>query len=517
MKHTIILSFLLGALFALQCSRDEGNYQYNEINEITIKDVDGRSFIIVNDGIDRIKIEPVIEMTETGLNPDNDRIEYCWYIHNSLWNPYDTIATTRVLDWVPNLSAGSTRHTLYLRVKDRLTGVTTSSSCSFTISLFHSRGWLLIGENTNGNVQTQLISMLSGRDTILYPNLLENSGLPTLKGPINFFHTGGASGDRKLWILTESGSYWIDNVTLKSTPNNTFSSILYNAPPQINVVDLAYPIRTAAGASSNYYRYIVADNGNLYTTYLFNRGDYYTSPVNVLQTDRSTLIPVKGPLLVHMTATLGIGPAMWYDGTNERFMIAKDPESYNYSEVVPDPSSDPFPWNQAGTGRTYIHGENTQDDISGGSNSFALMKGSDNKGYIYKLRVNNTPDKRAMYPIDPAPIDFWNASWYAFAENQTTMFYVANGKLYLFDYQNTPTPNGTHIDFWNGDEVTMAKIDHTSAPRANHLYVATWNPATGGQITKYILSGTTNLTKDRSFEWSTGFVKIKNMTWRGTE
>ena len=528
MKRTIILLFLFGCLLAPQCSLDKGNYNYHEFNEITIQGVADRPLVtVVNDGIDKLHIEPQLEMTEN-VDPDSDRFRYRW-LTQYMMNPgtpagyyvIDTIAATRILDWVPPVTfytAGNT--TLIFRVTDLHTGLTTSSTCLFRMSVFHSRGWLLIGENAQGNVQCQMVNMLAGRDTLFFPNLLEHSGLPTLQGPINFFHSGGGAGYIKLWVVTKSGSYWVDNVTLESSPTNTFGSLMFNAPAQINLVDMSPPIRTLAGGSSNFQRYVLCDDGNLYSASMSYTGDYYGFPVNVLENDRSNPISARGPLLCNMLGT-GTGAAMWYDQANERFMFALTPGVYLYSEAAPDSGENPtlpFPWDQAGTGRTYLYGENTSDNVSAPNNftnCFALMAKGRDSAFIYTFRVpdNPPPVKVAAYTIDPLPANFLDATSYTFAANQTTMFYIVSGKLYMLEYQtNVMTP----IDFWNGDEVTMAKIDHVVAPRENHLYVATYNPATGGKITKYILSGGTTLTKAPNSEW-TGLVKIKNMTWRGVE
>lgn len=99
-------------------------------------------------------------------------------------------------------------------------------------------------------------------------------------------------------------------------------------------------------------------------------------------------------------------------------------------------STDVFPWDQKGTGRTLIYGENTWNEAKVwvcDGNSFALM-GDGTNAYIYKFYVNNMETK-SMYEITSnVASDILTADFYAFSSTRSVLFYVKNNVLYAYNY-----------------------------------------------------------------------------------
>ncbi|MDR2414665.1 MAG: hypothetical protein LBD64_06740, partial [Odoribacteraceae bacterium] len=184
---------------------------------------------------------------------------------------------------------------------------------------------------------------------------------------------------------------------------------------------------------------------------------------------------------------------------------------------------DPFPWNQEGTGRRLVYGENTRD-IEGSSangNSFAIMRDA-TSSYIYKFYANgNPPKKRACYPVIPEvdALGLDNATLRAFASNRPLLFFVGNdGKLYCYDY-NPGSESVYPVSIGTDDQITMLEFDREFAPTADLLYIATWNP-TGGTLTKFSMNTIGQVTLDPLPDykkWAGQFVKIVNVSWRGSE
>ena len=519
MKRYIIIAFFSGFLL-WSCLEDNGNYAYHEINETEITDL-ATSYTVSAD-VGTLEITPTIKMTQQ--NPDDvSRFDYVWVVKAT--NLIDTICRTRNISWPATLPVGT--YTLHYKITDKITGVTEVTSFTLNIVTYHSRGMMLIGENVQGNVQAQMVVMLTGSDPVFYEDILQYSGLPTLKGPIRFFHTGNygslSNAVRALWIVTESGSYFMNRLSLRAEDNYcTFDVFFPFAPPTpLNLIEMAPAINANNGnTGGNGYRYFLCSNGHLYGSYYLLTGDEFDAPLNKLP-GSPALIPASGPLLYAMVATQT--NVLWYDRTNERFLKMGNPLTMSTSELLPDVPTDIFPWQQSG--RTYVYGENTRSTDQGatGGNSYAIMRettvdpGRGHDYCIYKIYCGATSLKQALFTIDKneAPL-FGEATQYAFSSTRSVVFYIAGGKLYAYDY-NPATNKNYAISLADNNEVTMIKFDHQREPGYDFFYVATYSGS--GTLFKYRLSADLNTValEANPVETWNGLVKIKDMSWRGGE
>ncbi|HBX19189.1 MAG TPA: hypothetical protein DEF88_01900 [Porphyromonadaceae bacterium] len=523
--------YLITALFILllsACFSDLGNYDYIEINETSIDGLDNSYTIFADVGV--LHIEPIINMSIA--DPNDTRFEYLWVVKGD--NLVDTISQDRVLNWQANIPNGT--YTLSFRIIDKETGMivqakprgnpenSSQTTITLNISVYHSRGIMLIGENKEGYAQAQMITMLPGYDEIFYDNILQYSELPKLTGPIDFFHTGtnNPTSAREIWIITKSGSYFLNRLTLKAQPNfNIFNDKLYfSESTYINPLEIAPKIKANSGATgADGNRFIRCSNGGIYISWISFSGDLYDTPVNDI-TATGEFGRAKGEMLYPLNSYSSL---LWYDQDHERFVKQGHPLLPTPTALT-DKSGDVFPWIQ--NGRTYIYGENTfnTDGGSTNGNSFAIMKEiheNHERNYdycIYKMYCNG-PAKRAFYTVDrtEAPL-FGTATMYAFSSLRTIVFYVAGGKLYAYNYDPAINKN-YEIILADNNEITMAKFDVQREPKSDYLYVATYNASTGGTLYKYSIDPNLNFVRLKSEpeeKW-TGLVKIRNMNWRGNE
>ena len=173
---------LLSLALAASCSKDLGNYEYNEINELNIGNVNAE--YKVRTGIDTLRIKPDIKTTlDEG---DTSRYRYLWILRTGTLK-FDTIGKTRNLNYPVKLDP--TLYELYYRLLDKKTGVTWNATTKVVVSTASSRGWLLMGENEQGFAEAEMLSMIN--DTVHIKNILSTSGLPPVKAPVSFVHTGG--------------------------------------------------------------------------------------------------------------------------------------------------------------------------------------------------------------------------------------------------------------------------------------------------------------------------------------
>lgn len=501
-------------LLIQSCVNDEGNYDYVAINEVGFENINDEYSVMT--GSTLLQIDPTLNMSE-GVNPDSDRFQYEWVCVAQNGTKYP-IATTRVLNTTVSLPTGS--YTLWLKVKDTITDLQWNTYTYLTVGTIYTKGILLIGEDEQGNAEAQMLSMVA--DTILISDILKNSGLPTLQGPIKFIHTGKPySGSYdvavKVWVMTESGSYWLDRESMQGSIENHPSKIIYTKlvpKDDLCIVDVAPQIIKSSGTvGSNFYRAVVTSNGLVFTTAMGMNKDNYLDPCNRLSTT-SDILPAFPFLFYPLKNYYGV---VWYDTVNNRFLRATTTSTVSYT--LSDKDTDPFPWNQGTTGRKLIYGENTfnKDGGKNSGNSFALMKDLQGEYFIYKMYAyGSKPQKIGAYQIKKdIATDFANATMYAFSSLRSVIFYVANNKLYAYDY-DPDNEKCYQFDIFGGDEITMMKFDTQIDPDANALYIATYNSSSKGKLERYLVNtdpNTVTLTVDLASVWH-DLIKVKNFSWR---
>jgi len=508
LKYIIGLSSLG---IVLSCAKDLGNYDYQDINEITITDIDNNYSRLTT--IDTLKINPKIELTENITDPN--RLEYIWVIKQGN-NVIDTAGKEKDLKY--HIKLPPNNYVIQLRIQDRTTKVTWTKKANLAIGTQYSKGLYLIGENADGNAELDLISMV--RDTFVVHNILQENGLPTLKGPFLAQHTGGNEATIKMWISTNTGAYYVDRVTLKGNPNNTFGRLVYTTDnidkgKEFPLI-LAPQIISSNGNNGNVYnRVILTNTGNIYANSLWGAPDFYANPINRLKDSFNTLIK-SAPYLFYSIGSLN--SILWYDANKNRFLNFTSLGFNTSSETLPDAGTDPFPWNQEATGRKLIYGENTRNSDGGSAqgNSFAILKDANNTCFVYKFYANGgSPSKKSMYTIKPIATDFDKADHYAFSSIRTVIFYAVGNKLYAYDY-NPGNEKLYQFSTIGNDPISMLKFDTQIDPNTNSLYIATYNSATKGTLRRFTVGNNPDNVEIQAVNkaiWN-GLVKVKNFSWR---
>ena len=149
MKRDIILFLMIGLICMIAgCYEDKGSYDYKEVNEVVVDGLGDRYNVIFKK--DTIRIEPDLAFSLDSLNPD--RYEYEWKAVPGLSNknPGGVIGNERNLEYFVELYPGS--YSLYLKVRDKQTGLLWMNYTTITVRTEIARGFLLIGEDEEGFV-----------------------------------------------------------------------------------------------------------------------------------------------------------------------------------------------------------------------------------------------------------------------------------------------------------------------------------------------------------------------------
>lgn len=514
-KGLIILLTALSLLAA--CAKDIGNYNYNAINDISISGIADTYQIRGN--IDTLKISPSFY---SSFNiQDEARYEFLWIAKNAQISE-DTVAHTLELNYFVQLAPAT--YDLDLHVFDKENKMRWTQSTRLVVGTAFSRGIMIIGEDENENVDVDMLVMSA--DTSVARRLLVGSGLPILKGPISIQYAPSLLANSiKLWLLTESGSYFLDRVTLKSSSENYFGKSVYSqyqlSEDELHPVAIAPQAHNIGGTLGDLFqsaRVTVTKGGKMFgPNVIDNAGDFYGNPINVTS-GNSDVFYKASPYLFYSARSSS--SMIWYDQTNERFLYIPAYYQLNASRTLDDAGGELFPWNQAGSGRTLIYGENTVNSAEAATNgnSFALMKDQQQNLFIYRFYVNGTfPARNGYYPINKTiATDINRASQYAFSSTHSVLFYLVDGKLFAYDYSSgnerlyTLTPTGA-------DPITMIKFDTQINLTANSLYIASYNATDNGVLQRFVLGANPNtleLIPVDNEKW-TNLVKVRNISWRG--
>lgn len=497
------------------CYKDTGNYDYRDINEVTISGMNSSYSAIFS--LDVLHIEPTISMTED--NADASRFSYYWLLCRG-YTPIDTLGREPILD--TRLTATPDEYNLFLRIIDNQTTLTWQKGTKLTIGTPYSSGLMLMGYGEDGFAEVDMISMVG--DTVIVRGILSQSGLPALSDPVTIQHNGNKDTSNnygRVWVMTKSGSYYLDRKTMQGNTANVFNRIAVITDPldkqNLNPILYAPQIRDRAGNTSNAYaRAIMTSDGNIFPTHTFlTAGDFYMNPVNREESNFGKLLK-SAPYLSYAIGNMNA--IIWYDTENDRFMNYATFGFGLNSTTLADKPEDPFPWNQAGTGRKMIYSENTRNTDGGSTNgnSFTIMKDGANKCYIYKFYANGaTPMKRDMYTVSAIATDFDKADFYAFSSRRSVVFYAVGNRLYAYDY-NTGFEKFYEFSNLNGDEITMLKFDTQIDFASNSLYIATYNAATKGRLRRFSVGtdpNTVTISPVNRADWD-GLIKVKDMNWR---
>lgn len=515
MKKISIIILVTFAMFLGACYKDTGNYDYKKINEVIITGME-KSYAAVF-ALDVLHIEPQIEITEEITDPA--RLSYFWILYKGT-TVIDTLGRSAILDYRVNVSPDS--YTLFLRVVDNVTGIAWKAGTNLIVGTAYSTGIMLIGTAENGNAEVDMITMVS--DTVVVRGILSASGLPALRDPVAILHNGNKDTSTRygrLWVMTKSGSYYIDRKTMQGSVSANFGSILVTTDnlDKESLAPILYipQIRDKAGNTGNTYaRAMMTSDGNIFPTHTFlTGGDFYTNPVNREQANFGKLIKTA-PYLFYSIGNMSA--MMWYDTEAQRFMNYPNFGIGTYSIVPADNAADPFPWDQSSAGRMLIYGENTRNTDGGATNgnSFAIMKDNSNQYYIYKFYASGaTPIKRDAYTVSAIATDFDKADFYAFSSRRSVVFYAVGNRLYAYDYNKGFEKIYQFADL-GSDEITMLKFDTQIDFSSNTLYIGTYNGSTKGRLRRFTVGtdpNTVTIAPVGNADWD-GLIKIRNMSWR---
>lgn len=517
MKKAFII--LLASLGFVSCVKDEGNYTYTELNQITIEGLE-ESYNVL-DKVDSIKIYPTVKGTLLG--DDLSNYEYQWHIHEGITEHKHTIiGTEKDLEYKVDLGIGN--YTLYFTVKDKTTGLETYAYSSIKTSTAISKGYLLLGDDMEEGVMgLDMVVMPAGRDTSVVENVYDNSETKYM-GADRILYQGARGGmveKETLWMCTEDGSFRMNHHDGEITVMNEVSDLglieTEFAHNELRIKDIFPHPTTYYGMYWNcsymYRGYMTEDMILISATTSI---DYHTTPCNRKNNTATELFDFYPYMFYGEQArNTSLNIFVIYNKDEECFMktVWNGIKATHSTYIGTDYASDPFPWSQAGTGRTIVWGGNGLDS---GGHSYALMKDDEGKYFLYKFVAGGsygyTFTKKGCYEIDLSVAqNFADASQYMVSATGSIMMYACGSKLCMYNYVHN-----TYKEYDLGAEITCLEDDFIPKASTKEFFVATYSDSEKGIVRKYDVGTDPNTLEiiERPGEvWKTR-LRVKDIEWK---
>lgn len=501
-KKLLFAGLLTSILFA-GCYKDKGNYDYTDINKITISDSAAATRIYIAQGA-TLKLTPTINQTiSTGST-----LNYIWFAYDNASNssyvvPYDTVGHEASLNYVVsnNFVLGQD-YRLILKVTDEGTGISSSIFYNLTISNTFAQGWLLY-EDKSGTAD---LAMILDNNTIFYNVYSDRNKTYPLSKPVSITASPFSVTDdlstpgKRIYLQTETDAIELNALTMVKKFDVGY--LFFAKPTPIKPTFIGWQ-GYLSGATLYQKMGVAINNGKVHTNLV---GGFPG-----IKKWGEALITPQGDYNYNVAPYIAAGveysptyATIVYDNTGKRFYSVGSTALVGF----PAAASTVFDLNNVGLDLIKIDSSN----VSGRHN--AIMKDAANK--IYLLQFKNTASSAADPSITVSKAEI-NASGLS-ATSQISastltphIYYSGANKLYKYEVtSDTYTEQASFAANETITKILYKKADATTSLPI--LVVATWD-GTEGKVYKYAVSSVGNLSATYTDRY-TGFAKIIDLVYK---
>ena len=167
---------LVAVLFTA-CAEDKGNYEYHDINEVTILGINEGETVTKVSFIDHLVIDPQIT-SSAGRNNEND-YEYTWKMlpagadFDKIENIEEAVIShERKIDQLVTWEPGD--YSMFFIVKDKQNGLCTTASFKLRVKSTTSEGWMVLCDD-NGKARMDIIFNVDADNDLIAHNIWQAS------------------------------------------------------------------------------------------------------------------------------------------------------------------------------------------------------------------------------------------------------------------------------------------------------------------------------------------------------
>ncbi|WP_162817981.1 PKD-like family lipoprotein [Niabella yanshanensis] len=497
----IQIAILMAATALTGCYKDKGNYDYKDINEIRVTDINAAQRIYVNPD-DTLRLNPSIVQSQP-----SDDLSYAWFMYNNSPNssyvmPRDTIART------PNLAFRVTgdlfvlgeNYRVTLKVTDNKTGISAVRQYDITVANKYAQGWMFLEEKPTGADLSMILPDNSVEHNIY--SLLNPTaalGKPKSITATNFDVTDDLSTpNRRIYIQTENDAIELSSLTL--TKKFDIGYLFFTRPQTVKPSFIGW---AAYMSGSNPWQRmgIAINNGQVHTNMvggfpgIKKWGEAIVNPAGVYDYDIA-------PYLAGGSTYAATYQVIVYDKKYRRFYSV----GMNALTAFPSAASTVFNMNDVGMDLLLLDSANVLDRYN------AVMKDGETP-YLLQFRTVVSADDPVVTIAKTAmnAPGIVNAAALASSTLTPHIFYAVGNKLFKYE----TTSNITTEAFNLPAAETVTRIDYVRAASGTglqRLVVATWN-GTEGKVYYFNISPVGDLGSNYTHVFN-GFKKIIDFVYK---
>ncbi|MGM1428390.1 PKD-like family lipoprotein [Sphingobacterium lactis] len=454
----ILFSILL--LICYACSKDSGNYDYSEVNKLTVVDTAGTPItektydLMAGDTID-------IQLKVSGTMPDFDpaKVNLTWVLGK------DTIAKGTKVSFNSSMFAGGA-NVVMIRAVDYMTNAEYLYTINVNVTRGITRGIMILAEDAEKNGVLYLKSSLTTTSKILtYSALGKDDEYPIGAEPLNveLIYTGGRYPSFAL--SSKKGDYaWM----LVDLPTMTPTKLVSRKGTGMNGGDLNITYYKNFWNEINGSGYMVENGKVRYLANGYLRGDVYAGAGNTYDFGKGNIA------FTNFNQIKGTG-LMGFDENSKRILLMQYNGStpFVFPSVSQTLSSDPIEgvsyW---GSGSDQDYGTGYAILLRNGDkiSNYQTMNEFNWKTYRYewtkfkKVGEGTVPNAEKAVDIR---FNRWNAHFY-YAVGRT-IYRLPFASVAPSVYLTLPDDGSGDIVAWNFDR-EEAKANH------QNIAIATYNP-----------------------------------------
>ena len=499
--YKISLILALVSIFLAGCYDDKGNYEYHDINRMTLKHSFFDSTLQMSSYADTLRIEPEVSGTMIDA-PEN--YEYEWNIIRSFLEDANAqaqfLGNEKSLVYPIALPAGT--YTVYCKVFDKTTKLTAFANFYLKLVTQFSSGWLVCGEGDEGMTQLDMVSIV-GKDTTILKNILVNTHLDLGKPvrvqvpPLRF----GALNN--ILLSTDKGTFQLYPDNLQPTEGSHLKWTFYN------VNSAGKCVMTDFAQVMGYCRAMIIDGRFFYANIYGSQSCNLDLPTNHYS-GSDELFPIGESLgtgLKENSQTIVL-----YNKTKGCF-VSQSSGYQAYCSDLKDKTTDSFSW-APGPDYQFVTTINTRKD--NGYTYTILKKDDEYYLYVYRISAYYGVIKQRMVKMENA-VDLDKARFFGGSSLLSIIYYIVDNRLYGYDYLKDKCEL---LETYDGYEVTMLQHDILVQTTKDYFYVALYDPSkpasSGGIIKKYAVVDDVNniiIKEETDSEW-TNLCKVKNISYK---
>lgn len=515
-KLKSICFYIVLACLVWSCYDDKGNYDYIELNSVTIDTVG--TGILSEYALfryDTLTIEPVVyfnneRVTETDTN--NPNLEFYWTIyhaHTGVGVNYTVDTLGRSVKFNAPITRVAGAYTLQLTVKQKETQIEAYHQISLQVDESISDGWMVLYER-EGNTDAGLIVNDRIKRNVLQERLFvdlysaSNEGKRLAGKPIRIVHSvprGIATGGLVL-MASAGGLVGVDRNTFEVT--HEFEKLFWEAPAQ----NLGW-----IGATMLQKEMLICDNQVYGLNFMIMGGNNLFG------------VPCRGDY----GELADWGPDFFgssydgvvYDKTNQCFKCIAT-NDLNVRAWVQQGNSD-LDVNTVGM-------EMICSDWGRNNNEYTIFANGSNYALtvcnFFMTNPNTSQIMLNRYDMSNCP-GISSVSSMASAVNGEFIYYASGGHLYLFEYNTGENAREAWVAPSADEVITCVRLQKfyfQTFMQAGILinphqviYIATWNENTQtGTVYQCLCNPSNGLIDVESQRRYSGFGKVKDMSWKWT-